>query len=539
MLAIFKYILFLLATVLVCALSGKWIFLPFCIAELALLFVISAALAKKNPKAGYLLNVVLLFIYSAQLYIYYFTGEFISMLMLENVDMTASLGNSMVKYVLTALPFIALLFLPARVSDKLLSCWKIWGAGVVLYLIAAVICTNVMVAPLSPFTASAELIAQSFYSVEGEVSVEEKQRILEHFYCDSIPSTEAAPLETASKNVVLMMTEGLSAEVLDVYNDLGLNLTPNLDKLHSESFVVDNYFNHTAATFRAVRGQLYSGYQSLGGYYNDGTGLGEVTVESLAEKMNVSTISIVDILNEYGYNTCYVNSEPYSEQIKAYAKSFGVDTLVSGNYDVKQLSDRQAFDVLAETVLNLQKKTEPYLVIFYNIGTHHGFDSPDVKYADATNPDLNKFHNYDHWFGDFFEKMRAAGVWENTLLVFTADHASYPAPEFKKTFRTDREEFIGRIPLFFYSDDVSAGSIDACGRNSLDMAPTLLDILGFSSFPNYFLGTSLFLDAASELSYMSAQGSLFHCTRESYTVPVSRKDGRVKEIEAYYKINMN
>jgi hypothetical protein len=145
---------------------------------------------------------------------------------------------------------------------------------------------------------------------------------------------------------------------------------------------------------------------------------------------------------------------------------------------------------------------------------------------------------YQFSYADF-EKMKAAGVWENTLLVFTADHASYPAPEFRKTFRTDRKEFIGRIPLFFYSAGLNPGRIDAGGRNSLDLAPTVLDLLGLTSCPNYFLGTSLFLETGSELSYMSAQGTLFHCTKDGVTVPVSTKDSRVKVIESYYKINMN
>ena len=534
-----KFILFLISTVLVCAVSGKWLFLPLCIAELVLLFVISGALAKKCPKAGYVLNLVLLFVYSAQLYIYYFTGEFISMLMLENVDMTASLGSSMKRYVLTALPFIALLLLPARVPDKLMSRKLMWGAVVVVYVVAAVFGSNFFLTAVSPFTATVNLVSQAVYSMQDEVSEEERHSILNHFHRDSIPGANPDLLNAKCPNVILIMTEGLSAEVLDVYNDLEYGLTPNLNKLHSESFVVDNYFNHTAATFRAVRGQLYSGYQFLGGYYNDGTGLGEVSVDSLAEKMDVSTISIVDILNENGYNTCYINSEPYSKQIRAYAKSFGVDTVVSGDYDVRQLTDKQAFDVMAETVLELRTSDDPYMVVFYNIGTHLGFDSPDIKYADGADPDLNKFHNYDHWFGAFFEKMKAAGVWENTLLVFTADHASYPAPEFRKTFRTDREEFIGRIPLFFYSAGLNPGRIDAGGRNSLDLAPTVLDLLGLTSCPNYFLGTSLFLEAGSELSYISAQGSVYHCTKDGVTVPVSTKDSRVKLIEAYYKINMN
>lgn len=542
MLTIVKFILFLLATVFVCAASGKWLFLPFCVAELVLLFVAGASLARKSSKAGYILNLVLLFIYSAQLFIYYFTGEFISLLMLENVNMTGSLGDSMVKYVLTALPFIALLFLPVKMHAEVVFKKILWLIFFVVYLAFAVTYVSLRHVDVSPYTATFNLCSQIASSVMTKVSEEEKQRLLEYFCKDSIPGSfsmleEGLPENT---NVILFLTEGLSAEVLDVYNVHGRNLTPNLNELHSKSVVFDNYFNHTAATFRALRGQLYSGYQYLGGFRGDGKGLDEISTESLHKKMSVSTVSLFDILNDCGYNTCYLNSEPGMAQICAYASSYGADTLVSGNYPgVDRLSDRLTFETLSSTVLEYQHKKEPYFIMVYNLGTHHGYDSPDVKYADGTDPDLNKFHNYDYWFGEFFEKMNEAGVWNNTLLVFSADHAAYPAPEYKKLFQIERDEFIGTVPLFFYHTDVTPARYDVGGRNSLDLAPTILDLLDKQSYVNYFLGTSLFCEPESELSYMSAIGSLFYCSKGGKLVRVSKRDRRVDEIRSYYKINMN
>lgn len=537
-----KFVLFFLATVLVCAVSGKWIFLPFCIAELVLLSVACASLSRKFPKVGYVLNLVLLFIYSAQMFIYYFTGEFISLLMLENVNMTASLGDSMIKYVLTALPFILLLFLPVKLSSKILLKKTLWLILFVAYLASAVTYVSLKHTSVSPYTASYNLCSQIVSSAMTKASDEERQRLLEYFCNDSIPGSTSLLEESLpdNPNVILFLTEGLSAEVLDVNNGHGRNLTPNLNALHSKSVVFDNYFNHTAATFRALRGQLYSGFQYLGGFRRDGNGLGEISTESLKEKMSVSTVSLFDILNDCGYNTCYLNCEPGSEQICAYAASYGADTLVTGNYPgLDRLSDKQTFETLSSTVLEYQRKNEPYFIMVYNLGTHHGYDSPDVKYADGINPELNKFHNYDHWFGNFFEKMNEAGVWDNTLLVFSADHAAYPAPEYKKVFQTEREEFIDEVPLFFYHSGVTPARYDVGGRTSLDLAPTILDLLDRQSYVNYFLGTSLFREPKSELSYMSAIGSLFYCSKGGKLVRVSKRDRRAEEIRSYYKINMN
>ena len=539
---ILKFLLFLFATLIVCAVSGNWLLFPFCVIELILLFAITSVVTCKSYVIGYILNVVLLFIYSAQLFIYYFTGEFISLLMLENVNMTASLGDSMRTYFLTALPFIVLLFLPiSRLNAEKIKKGILIAVGA-LYVVSMVVAPKISATHLSPFSNTINLGIQSLYLLDRKVSDEEKVRLMQYFYRDSIPG--AAPMlrnfKSQSPNVILMLTEGLSAEVLDFYNDGSRNLTPNLNELAAQSMIFDNYFNHTAATYRGVRGTLYSGYQMTGGYNNDKTGFGQISLDNLRQKMEVSTVSLVDMLKESGYSTCYVNPEPQSKLIHAYVSSFGVDTLVAGPYlDVKYLTDKQTFEVMEDVVLSLEKKEEPYLVICYNVGTHHGFDSSDVKYGDGSNPDLNKFYNFDYWFGKFFNKMKDAGVFDNTIFVFTADHAAYPAPEYCETFNTDRKDFIGRIPLFVYCTDIEPVRYDVGGRNSLSLAPTLMDLLGKTAYPNYFLGTSLFLQPESELNYMSAQGPLYHCTKGGTVVPVSNRDRRVKIIEAFCKIHVN
>ena len=542
MIGIIKLFVFLIATLLVCWTSGSWLLFSLSAVELLLIFVITATLANKNYKLGYILNVTLLFVYSAQLFIYYFTGEFISLLMLENVNMTDSLGTGMRTYCLTAIPFILLLFVPINRLDTGKIKWGFWLVIGALYLIVMTVVTSLSARHLSPFSSTVNLGVQSVYLLRGKVSITEKVQLMKKFYRESIPG--AAPVlrkfDSPNPNVIIIMAEGFSAEVLDCYNTQEYNLTPNLNELAAKSMVFDNYFNHTAATFRAVRGSLYSGYQMTGGYYEDKSGFGQMSLDSLKQKLTVSTVSLVDILKDAGYTTCYINPEPYSRQINTYVSSFGVDTLVSGSYsELKQLSDKQTFEVLEDTVLSLEEKDEPYFILCYNLGTHHGFDSPDLKYADGSNPILNKFYNFDYWFGQFFNKMKDAGVFDNTLLVFTADHSSYPAPEYCKTFDSVRKDFIGPIPFFIYCSDMAPVKYDVGGRNSLSLAPTLLDILDKEAYPNYFLGNSLFIPAESELNYVSAQGPLYHCTKDGVVVPMSIRDKRAKAVEAFCKIHVN
>lgn len=90
--------------------------------------------------------------------------------------------------------------------------------------------------------------------------------------------------------------------------------------------------------------------------------------------------------------------------------------------------------------------------------------------------------------------------YDNTLVVFTADHATYQDEDFIKEFMPQyqrQDSFCDRIPLFFYYNGVEPKVIDAQGRNSLDLTPTILDFLNISA-PNYFLGSSLFSEKTDQ-----------------------------------------
>ena len=136
---------------------------------------------------------------------------------------------------------------------------------------------------------------------------------------------------------------------------------------------------------------------------------------------------------------------------------------------------------------------ETFFLTCYTYGTHVTFDG--VYYKETNNNIINKFTELDNTFGEFIEKFKNSPLYDNTIIVFTADHATYSDSDFKETF-PDRLEikFINQIdamPLFIYHKDVEAKEIDVDGRTTIDFAPTVLDYLDISK-PNYFLGESLF-----------------------------------------------
>ena len=135
--------------------------------------------------------------------------------------------------------------------------------------------------------------------------------------------------------------------------------------------------------------------------------------------------------------------------------------------------------------------------------------------------------------------MQSEGIFDDTLLIFTADHATYPVPEYKKTFDSTQETFISRIPLFLYTDGIEHGTIDAQGRNTLDLSPTILDILNIEDEENWFLGTSLFRNDEKEYSRVCSIGGLFYQVTDGELKRIKNGNSLVQEIRKYYEISIN
>src|SRR3546814_1683968 len=57
-------------------------------------------------------------------------------------------------------------------------------------------------------------------------------------------------------------------------------LTPNLQALAGDTMVVDNYYNHTAATYRGLQGQMTSGFPRYGGSRSEGRRVGKEGVST-------------------------------------------------------------------------------------------------------------------------------------------------------------------------------------------------------------------------------------------------------------------
>ena len=470
--------------------------LPLC--EIALVFVFQELFVKRFPKAVWLISSFLLLLINAQLIVYFFGNSFISMVMITNLEFLQDLSGHMLSYGLAALLGVAVSFLPVR---KLLPGDSVSGKAVAAAFI--LICELLLVvktgAESSPVLSYPVLAGNLIEQNHLKGSLKDREVDAKRFYRPEVAGGREKPEAfREDPNLIIIFAEGLSENIVTDERDI----MPNVRRYEETSLSFDNYYNHTSPTLRGLAGQLYSGYQH--------------------ENHDVNgTVSVMDLLEERGYRTAFINTEPNNREFVSYVDHLGFDEIFGDKDEVHHgykiaaddnyYSDGEAFDLLYDTVAAFAGGEDPYFVSMYTFGTHATLDSTEEMFGDGSDPELNKFFNLDCQFGLFMDRLTENGLDDNTMVVFTTDHATYGDRDFTNAFPSYKRKqyFLDEIPFFIYYKGVEAEPVDAGGRNTLCMAPTVLDLLDVSG-ENYFLGTSLFLEPESSLEYCYNENDVYY-----------------------------
>lgn len=90
----------------------------------------------------------------------------------------------------------------------------------------------------------------------------------------------------------------------------------------------------------------------------------------------------------------------------------------------------------------------------------------------------------DKWVGKFLDKVRSLGLWDNTLIILTSDHGQplgngVHGHGLMRKFRPWPYEELAHIPLLVRVPGAGHGKRVGSFTQSCDVAPTVLDYLGF------------------------------------------------------------
>ena len=441
------------------------------VAELSVIAVITDWLLYRNVLITWFFNSILLLVLNIQFGILFFGGSYVSAIMLDNVGSLEMLKGKALIYIIAAIMFIIISFLPVwRIGTRSKGHSRILSLLLAEQLIFTMFAGNSFSAYYSLYSTVDEIIEQR----QRQQLVESMDSNKMDFYHSNTYQYYKKP-EAICKtpNIVLIFAEGMSERIISDER----NITPNIAELKESGLSFNNYYNHTAATYRGIIGSLFSGYQ-----------LGNLDKNGL--------VSLQGLLKENGYRTGFINVEPGNASFTGYLESLGFDEVVDrisdDNDSEDMMQDREAYEELFHYMEALSKGNDPFMIGIYTVGTHVSWDSPGEVFGDGSSNVLNRFYYMDIQFGLFLERFRNSSFKDNTVLIFTTDHCSYADNDYLAVFDDpDGEPFLDEIPFIIYYDGIEHREIDAGGRNSLCLAPTICDLLDIEG-ANYFLGTTLF-----------------------------------------------
>jgi len=283
-----------------------------------------------------------------------------------------------------------------------------------------------------------------------------------------------------------------------------LDLTPNITEFSKNALVIDNYYNHTAATYNGLLGQLASYYPDLKEYEyrNDNNGYKNYALNKMFGSVGYKTVFLDPHKKDYAYIDELMKNELGFDEVLT-AEDITKKYLHEEPQFTDAINDKQLFEGLIAWLKENEGNNDKFFMGLYNLGTHAWRDSTksEEKYETINNSALNAIYNFDFQFGKFFEYFKKSKYFENSVIVFTSDHSHYPENMYVKAFGDNEMQriFVDRIPFIIYDGKYKYQErFDANSATSISFAPSMINYLRMPNMINSFIGSSIFDKAGRE-----------------------------------------
>lgn len=288
-------------------------------------------------------------------------------------------------------------------------------------------------------------------------------------------------------NVVIFILESFGREYIEAYNKHLLpegyqGFTPFLDSIIGNSLYYKHSFANGRKSIDAMPSNLASIPMMVEPYF--------LTSYS-GNKIN----SIASVLRNEGYHTAFFHGAPNGSMgfqafanVAGFHEYYGLNEYPSSDgFDgMWGVWDEEFFQFFADK-LNAFK--QPFCAALFSVSSHHPFKVPERyegKFPKGTLPIHQCVAYTDYSLKKFFEKASKMSWFDNTLFVFTADHANQSYyPEYKTNIG------VFAVPLIFHVPNGSLkGEVDDLAQQ-IDIMPSVLGYLNYNK-PFLAFGRNLF-----------------------------------------------
>ncbi len=313
---------------------------------------------------------------------------------------------------------------------------------------------------------------------------------------------ETAPHEKEIRaNVIIVLMESMGSEFFSEFRDDGQKLTPELEKLASESL----YFSHVYSTgTRTVRG-----IEALTLARPPLPGMPIVRLQG-----NDHLRGIWSVFRERGYDTKWIyGGYGYFDNMNAYFAGNGFSVVDRTVLKPEEISFSNIWGVCDENLFTRAIKEadashaagKPFFSFVLTTSNHRPYTYPDGKISIPSKSGRNGGVMYaDYSIGRFMEEARKHPWFDDTVFVFVADHGA------SSSGREEIKPGNHHIPLIIHAPKFIRPERRDQPISQIDAVPTLLSLLNFKYTgefygvdaldPNYV--SRLFLSNYQKLAYI-------------------------------------
>lgn len=278
-------------------------------------------------------------------------------------------------------------------------------------------------------------------------------------------------LKDPRPNIILFILESFTADVIEPLGGLAA-VAPNLNKLCSEGILFTNFYASGDRTDKGLI-SILSGYPAQ-------------PVTSIIK--NPAKTQRLPYLNRYMIDLGYKTSFIYGGDIdfanfRSYLTNSRFDNITSVEEFPDELNQSKwgVHDhiVFERALQEIDTTSGPFFKVILSLSSHEPFDVPMAARFpgdDWENLFLNSCSYTDRSVGEFMHKAKSSDWWDNTVVIFVADHG-HPMPGNKQI--KDKERY--RIPLLMVGGAIKKDTVIHKHASQTDLANTLLAQLAVPS----------------------------------------------------------
>jgi arylsulfatase A-like enzyme/predicted small integral membrane protein len=316
-----------------------------------------------------------------------------------------------------------------------------------------------------------------------------------------------------ARNVLLLVLESVSGAhvdgLADAHGRAAVAEMPRLAALARDNLSYTHFFSLQRKTNRGLYALLCGDLPNLAG------GLPKMS----AYPATGGHPCLPGILRDAGYRTGFVQAAPLGFMLKGqFAPRAGFERVHGREFfdrayarNVWGVDDRAFFERSADVVAELAAGDAPWFLTLLNVGTHHPYVFPDDFQPEGPSRFLRSLAYLDAALGAFLDRLRAAGVLDDTLVVITSDESMGIPGLFVDPWTKAVTQSWGLLTVLL--PEPRAEQVDE-PFSQLDVAVSILDYLGLAERAGGLFGRSVFRrhDAPRNLyfanSNLAAAGAL-------------------------------